>query len=191
MKPMTKALAVAVIQLLIVSLLGAKLLYDRHTRPQAWFKAVRYDPNLPIRGRYLSLQLEVADPRSKEELESKFKDEIALYDRQTFRNFYQFGRECGDIELCGDTPVARFGGSEQWNCDNLSFARRRVGDQTVLQVNDLTLFFISDTANDPTSLRTGDELWVLATIPRKGPPRPIALGIKKSGETTIKRLSLN
>jgi hypothetical protein len=50
-KPMTKAIAVALIQILIVSSLGAKLLYDRRTRPQAWFRTARYDPNLPIRGR--------------------------------------------------------------------------------------------------------------------------------------------
>jgi hypothetical protein len=55
MKPMTRAVTVALIQILIVSSLGAKLLYDRRTRPQAWFLTQRYDPNLPIRGRYLSL----------------------------------------------------------------------------------------------------------------------------------------
>jgi hypothetical protein len=53
------------------------------------------------------------------------------------------------------------------------------------------LFFIPDTAKDPTPLARGDELWVLATIPRKGPPRPLALGIKKVGETNIQRLDLN
>lgn len=35
MKPLTKAIVVALIQVLIVCSLGAKLLYDRHTRPQA------------------------------------------------------------------------------------------------------------------------------------------------------------
>ena len=42
-----------------------------------------------------------------------------------------------------------------------------------------------------SQLRLGDELWVLATVPRKGPPRPIALGMKKAGETVIKTLDLN
>jgi len=70
--PMTKAAVVALIQVLIVSSLGAKLLYDRRTRPQAWFKTERYDPNLPIRGRYVSLLIEVNDSRSSEEIEKKF-----------------------------------------------------------------------------------------------------------------------
>jgi hypothetical protein len=68
-KPMAKAIALALIQVLIVSSLGAKLLYDRRTRPQAWFRTARYDPNLPIRGRYVSLQIEVKDSRSAREVE--------------------------------------------------------------------------------------------------------------------------
>jgi hypothetical protein len=193
MKPMTKAVSVALIQILIVCSLGAKLLYDRQTRPQAWFKTERFDPNLPIRGRYVSLQIEVADPLSPEEVESKFKNEIENYEKQPYHSFYQFGFECGSIELRGQTPTGRFDDSPggRWSCDNLSFSRRRTGDKTVLQLNAPILFFISDTAKDPTSLQRGEELWVLATIPRKGPPRPVALGIKKSAETAITPLNLN
>jgi len=192
--PMTKAVAVALIQLLIVSTLGAKLLYDRKTRPRAWFKTERYDPNLPIRGRYLSLQVEVADPRSPEEVQSKFKDEIERYQAQPYHGFYQFGDECGMIEVRGQTPTAKFDGkSPGWDygCNNLRFARRRMNDRTVLQVVDPIVFFISDTAKDPSVRPRGEELWVLATIPRKGPPRPIALGVKKAGQEAITQLDLD
>ena len=65
MKPLAKAAVVALIHVLIVSSLGAQLLYDRRTRPQAWFLTQRYDPNLPIRGRYVSMQITVSDPRSQ------------------------------------------------------------------------------------------------------------------------------
>ena len=65
MEPLAKAAVVALIQILIVSSLGAKLLYDRRTRPQAWFLAEKYDPNLSIRGRYVSMQVTVSDPRSQ------------------------------------------------------------------------------------------------------------------------------
>src|SRR6266404_8898891 len=81
-KAMTRAAAVALIQILIVSSLGAKLLYDRRTRPRAWFKTERYDPDLPIRGRYLSLQVEVTDSRSPEEIQSKFANELAMKENQ-------------------------------------------------------------------------------------------------------------
>jgi hypothetical protein len=102
-------------------------------------------------------------------------------------------------------PTAEFDNGPSWDCDNLSFIRwrtpqtavRREGDEAVtvnetrLRLREPILFFLSDTAKDPTFLPRGDELWVLATIPRKGPPRPIALGVKKAGETAITPLNLN
>jgi hypothetical protein len=192
MKPLTKGVVVALIQVLIVCSLGAKLLYDRRTRPQAWFLTQRYDPNLPIRGRYLSLQVEVKDPRSPEEIQRKFAGEIQMYQNQRYATFYGFGQECGSIGLRDGSPVAEFNDSLSYGCDNLSFQRWNGNGQTVLRVMEPVLFFISDTARDPTSLLTrGDEMWVLATIPHKGPPRPIALGIKKAGEKDIRRLSLD
>src|SRR6201987_2988926 len=110
MSALAKAIAVALIQVLIVCSLGAKLLYDRRTRPQAWFKTERYDPNLPIRGRYLSLQVEVNDPRSPEEIEQKFRDEIKMYEnlRNQYRSFYNFGRECGSIDVRDGKALAIF-----------------------------------------------------------------------------------
>jgi hypothetical protein len=93
--------------------------------------------------------------------------------------------------LRGGTPIAEFDNSPAWDCDNLSFVRWNARGGSRLRLNQPILFFIPDTAQDPTGLPRGDELWVLATIPRKGPPRPIALGVKKAGETTIKPLGLN
>src|SRR3981189_937670 len=97
MKPMTRAIAVALIQILIVCSLGAKLLYDRRTRPRAWFKTERYDPNLPIRGRYVSLLIEVNDSRSPEEVEKRFAPEIQAIENRNaqyrYRGIDDFGRE--------------------------------------------------------------------------------------------------
>ncbi len=195
MKPLTKGIAVALIQVLIVCSLGAKLLYDRRTRPQGWFRAQRYDPNLPIRGRYLSLQIEVNDSRSPEEVEKKFGSEIQAMENQqahyNYRSMYDFGRECGFIAMRDAGPIAEFDQSEAWNCDNLSFVRWKTGSENRLRLTEPILFFISDTAKDPTRLSTGEELWVQATIPQKGPPRPIALGVKKAGEKDIRALGLD
>ena len=43
----------------------------------------------------------------------------------------------------------------------------------------------------PLRLDREDELWVLATLPRKGSPRPVALGVKKMGEKGIRPLGLH
>jgi hypothetical protein len=52
-----KGLILAGVQCLMVLSLTGKLLYDRATCPRVWVRTAPYDPNLPIRGRYLSLQL--------------------------------------------------------------------------------------------------------------------------------------
>jgi hypothetical protein len=194
-KPIAKAVVVALIQVLIVSSLGAKLLYDRRTRPQAWFKTERYDPNLPIRGRYVRLQIEVNDPRSPEEVGKKFASEIQAIENRSAQYSYlgmeDFGREYGSIVVRKGTATAEFDQAPSWNCDNLTFVRRKTASGMELRLTEPSLFFIPDTAKDPTGLARGDELWVFATIPRKGPPRPIALGLKKAGDKDIRPLDLN
>ena len=59
MSKLVKGLILAAIQLAIVASLGAKLALDRARLPRVWAKVRSYDPDLPIRGRYLALQLAV------------------------------------------------------------------------------------------------------------------------------------
>jgi hypothetical protein len=40
-------------------------------------------------------------------------------------------------------------------------------------------FFIPERVSDPSVRAPGEQLWVEATIPKKGVPRPIRLGVKK------------
>jgi hypothetical protein len=183
MKPLTKAAVVALIQILIVCSLGAKLLYDRRTRPQAWFETARYDPNLPIRGRYVGLQIVLDDSRSPDEIAKRFATQMQ-------NGLNNYGQGCGSIVVRDGKPTVEFDNGSMWNCDHLTFMHWPGNGANRLRLNQPILFFIPDTAKDPTGLPRGDELWVLATIPRKGPPRPIALGVKKAGETTIRRLDL-
>ncbi|MGB6726687.1 MAG: hypothetical protein WBE74_12355, partial [Terracidiphilus sp.] len=53
------AIAVLGIQLALVLSIAGKYLYERETCPRVWTRAVAYDPQMPMRGRYLSTQLEV------------------------------------------------------------------------------------------------------------------------------------
>ena len=52
-----RGLLLAALQCMIVLSVTGKLLYDRQTCPRVWVSTAQYDPNLPIRGRYLSLRL--------------------------------------------------------------------------------------------------------------------------------------
>lgn len=49
---------------------------------------------------------------------------------------------------------------------------------------DTVPYFLPEHASDPTSRAPGEELWVEVSVPRKGPPRPIRLGVKKDGVLT-------
>ena len=51
------SIALLVLQLLIVSTVAGKYIYQRVTCPRVWTRAAAYDPSLVMRGRYLSLQL--------------------------------------------------------------------------------------------------------------------------------------
>jgi hypothetical protein len=52
-----KGLILAAFQCLLALSTGGKLLYDRATCPRVWVKTGQWDPDLPIRGRYLALRL--------------------------------------------------------------------------------------------------------------------------------------
>ena len=45
-------------------------------------------------------------------------------------------------------------------------------------------FFIPENVPDPSRRANGEELWVEVSVPAKGSPRPIRLGVKKNGALT-------
>ena len=59
MKLDRRALILLLIQLAIVSTIAAKYLYQRNTCPRVWTRAVAWDPELVLRGRYISAQLHI------------------------------------------------------------------------------------------------------------------------------------
>jgi len=170
---MKKGLIVAVIHLLLVCSLGAKLIVDRATRPRVWVQTVSYDPDLPIRGRYVALrarmETDVTPPPQS--------------DPQT-RIWYPVAKvrlEVRDGKLYG---VRDDNGTVE-----MSWMRDRDGKWVAI-TNEPSLFFIAEHANDPSFRRNGEQLWFEATIPKKGPPRPIRLGVSKA-DGTISPLDLN
>jgi hypothetical protein len=116
-----KGILLGALQCALVLSLTGKLFYDRVTCPRVWVKTLPYDPNLPIRGRYLSLVL---------------------------------APDAGDPHF----------------------------DRTKMQ---RVVFFVPEHQTELDAMRFGrdaPELWAEVTIPRKGPPRPIRLGIKNDGQ---------
>jgi len=54
----------------------------------------------------------------------------------------------------------------------------------VRETNERLAFFIPEHVPDPSIRPAGEELWAEVTLPRKGPPRPIRLAVKKDGVLT-------
>ncbi len=59
----------------------------------------------------------------------------------------------------------------------------KVGGATIPTDQPLA-YFIPDGVPDPSRRPSGEELWAEVTVPKKGPPRPIQLGVKKNGALT-------
>jgi hypothetical protein len=164
MRPLVKALVIAAVHVGLVASLSAKLLYDRATRPRVWALAAPYDPNLPIRGRYVSLQL-VVEPRGVQET----KPGPGWQPPQSVT-----------LRVEGDRLVAQANPAERGydpSDSHVRFIQRQ--DQKLVVLDTPVAFFITEHIPDPSRRPPGEELWVEVTIPKKGPPRPIRLGVKK------------
>lgn len=172
MNALHRGLAVALLHIVVVSSLGAKLLYDRSHRPRVWIRVANYDPDLPIRGRYLNLNLEVPT-------EGITINKLPSYGKDRNGNATYFESPTPSrCDLVWRNNVLTAVGNEEgqyW-----IFVRTRPGQSGVLVVGTNTPFFIPEHL-DTGAIRSSAELWMEATIPRKGPPRPIRLAAKKNG----------
>lgn len=158
MSAFKKGTAVAVVQVLLVTLVAAKLMIDRTRYPQVWVETAPYDPNDPLRGRYVQL-LAVVEPAGR------FDDEL-----------YQ---ERGRVEVRGERLVAipdKDGPAY--------FIKASCRDEECLALAEPLAFFIPEDIADPSIRDEGEELWARVTVPPRGAPRPIRLGVKEDGRLT-------
>jgi hypothetical protein len=164
MSPFFKGLVVLAIHLCLVATLGAKLLYDRATLPRLWVSAVPYDPDLPVRGRYVSLQL-IVEPRGIDE-SKKGSDQTS--------HPVSLHVENGRLLAVAVKSIPR-------NPSDLSVRYAKIGHEKVAVLNEPVAFYIPEHIPDPSRRNQGEQLWVEATVPTKGIPRPIRLGVSKDG----------
>jgi hypothetical protein len=166
---MQKGLLLGVLQLALVFSLAGKLLYDRMTRPRVWVLTQVFDPELPIRGRYLSERLQLAT-------------EGFTYikpDKNQSMGWY-VNRQWGYLEVRNNQLLAKQQGSGPGEWVHL----QKNDDGTLVALaEEPVLVFIPDSAQVPI-LTAGQETWVEVTVPTKGPPRAIRIGIKKNGVLT-------
>lgn len=178
------SVALLILQLLIVCSIAAKYLYQRWTCPRVWTRAAAYDPVLPMRGRYLSLQLIVDGCQSTlpSAKEAAFPRDVngairpgpyvlrpqAIDFRANLKvrnNRLEAVRIEGQEDTMAGVEVRAAPGAP---CDQM-------------RLDSPVNYYIADTAQSPMPLKPGQELWIEVTVPPKGPPRPIQLALKQDG----------
>jgi hypothetical protein len=164
MNPFVKGVAIAMIHVCLVAALGAKFLYDRATLPRVWVRAAPYDPDLPIRGRYVSLRA-VVEPRGIKEI----RQEKGWQPPQSVILRIESNRLVAQARQ-KDAPYSSAG---------LHARYINIGEERVAVLDEPVAFFIPEHIPDPSRRTAGEQLWVEITIPKKGPPRPISLGVTK------------
>ncbi len=175
MKRVTAALLLLGIQLALVLSIAGKYLHERRTRPRVWVRAAQYDPQRPLRGRYLALQPVVdacALPRDEEHL-----NRYEVYPRTS-----KAGAWSWQVELVAQsghlTPTAQPAEGRE----GTSTVHLNAGDNCErARVNEQLEYFIPEHARTPFPLAAGQELWVEVTVPMFGPPRPIQLATSGVG----------
>ena len=158
MTPFTRALLVGAAQVLLVASVGAKFVYDRASYPRLWVETAPYDPDLPIRGRYVNIALLVD------------ADRAAPGDGDRAPNMF-----LARLEIRGDRLVAvqDDDGGRHW------VRSTRCGDESCWQLAEPLAYFIPEHAEDPSRQPQGVTLWAEVTLPPTGTPRPVRLGVKR------------
>lgn len=167
MTPFVRGLSIAVVHVALVAVVGGVLLYERNTLPTAWALTTGLDPVLPIRGRYVSLNL-VVEPRGELPDEGAEGAGWAIVGATLS---VEDGRLVATVLPPQASEIA-----VGWRGQTIQRVETPAG--TAWTLIEPVAFFLPEEAPDPTRLEPGQELWAEVTVPREGPPRPIRLEVR-------------
>lgn len=185
MKFSKTSIVLLLIQLVIVSSIAAKYYYQRATCPRVWVKAAAYDPDLPMRGRYLSLRLTVNGCEST--LPSAFEAKFPRNSDGTTRKggfHVRWGSEVhfrAKLKVEDGKLVAIRIPEADESSKGVEVTAMPDSACDAMRLQEPVDFYIAEHANDPSRLLQGQELWMEVTVPPKGPPRPLQLALKENG----------
>lgn len=160
MQPLYRGILVAALHCMIVLSVAGKYAWDRAHLPRVWVNVTPVDPNLPVRGRYLSLQIHV---NMLQDAADWTWATLSVVDGKLLATRSERIRQVG---------VYRRGSSWVLSQPVAFFLPEHATDPTPTG----------------TALADGDKLWAEVSVPREGPPRPMRLGVKNNG--VLRPLSL-
>jgi hypothetical protein len=183
MKLSKTSVALLLIQLAIISSIAAKYLYQRQTCPRVWTRTVAYDPQLPMRGRYLSLQLTVDGCQSTlpSAKAASFPRDI---NGAAIRGMYMVRASAvfhADLKVENNRLLAIRIQDDQNGTLGQEVSVWPGAACDAMRLDAPVDFYIAEHAQSPLPLKAGQELWIEVTVPPKGPPRPMQLALKDGG----------
>jgi uncharacterized membrane-anchored protein len=185
MKISKTSIALLVIQLALVSSIAAKYLYQRSRCPRVWTRTVAYDPDLVMRGRYLSLQLTVDGCQSTlpSALHATFPRNSDGTTKPTgftvnWQGAIQFRAK---LKVEGNKLVAIRIPEADLTSKGVMVWAMPGSSCDALRLQQPVDFYIAEHAASPLPVQPGQELWIEVTVPPQGPPRPIQLALKQNG----------
>lgn len=169
----TKSMLLIAVQLLLVLSLAASYVYERRVYPRVWVRSTQMAGTLPLRGRYVGMQLLVdvcGLPRSAVPgapgFTPGFQPGVPGAWQWTVKAMARDGRLV--VEQAPERT--RPGETRQvWLQQGQPCERARLLDDES--------FFVGDRAKLPLTLKKTEELWVEVTVPPSGPPRPVQLAV--------------
>ncbi len=159
-------------QCVIVASIAAKYQYERSTCPRVWVKTSSIDPNMPVRGRYLWLPVEVNACELKPSGDSNW---TLPNTKGTYRYWAVSLAARGDQLVAYQNP-----NTPLYRTVDISAQPNQTCDEAWLTEG--IPYFIPDTAGSPFPLKAGQQLWVQVTVPPAGPPRAVQLAIRQDGK---------
>ena len=183
MKLSKTSVALLLIQLAIISSIAAKYVYQRWSCPRVWTRTVAYDPQLPMRGRYLSLQLTVDGCQSTlpSAKAASFPRDI---NGAAIRGMYMMRASAifhADLKVENNRLLAIRIQDDQNGTLGQEVSVWPGAACDAMRLDAPVDFYIAEHAQSPLPLKTGQELWIEVTVPPKGPPRPMQLALKDGG----------
>jgi hypothetical protein len=177
------SLALLLVQVAIVSTVAVKYFYQRVTCPRVWTRTTVYDPEMLMRGRYVSVQMLVDGckstlPSAKQAAMPRNVNGIPVGNAYTVQAPQQV-QFPARLRVEGNRLVAI----------RIPEADAQSGGQMVtawpgaacadLRLDAPVDFYIGEHAADPTPIHAGQQLWIEVSVPPNGPPRPIQLALKQ------------
>ena len=163
LSPRRAGLALTLFQATLLLALGGSYLVDRIRLPRAWVRVAPVDPELPIRGRYVSLVPLVPSPTLSPPTPPRRSFSRAVRLRAEGGRLVAYPTSAEDTS--GPRPLPA---KVEWS-DGALIARL---DQPIA-------FFLPSGAADPSRRARGEELWVEVNLPSEGMPRPLRLGVRR------------